>query len=195
MIARTADACYGRYGKVVGYVLIAWGILNILWLMVVALVPDYFEYLHVDLVAIASPLVGWGLVRLNNTIRLLTIFFSGVSLFAAAIAVGYSFGAIGTESWFIHIGPLRSTSVPLGIVVAVGGWIVPFLFLTALLHPKTKVAYGWRRRVALLAERRCPECEYSLIGNVSGNCPECGEPVPSELIGRLGAPRSPGEID
>lgn len=195
MIAQASDIGNARYGKVAGYALIVWGILNILWMIVAALMPEYSEYLHVDLGTIASPLVGWGLLRLNNTIRLLTIFFSGVCLFAAAIALGYSFGAMGTESWSVRLGPLRSTSVPLGIVVAVAGWLVPFLFLAALLHPKTKVAYGRRRRNALLAERRCPECEYSLIGNVSGSCPECGEPVPTELIGRLGALGSPARLD
>lgn len=182
MIAQASDIGNARYGKVVGYALIVWGILNILWMIVAAL---YIDHLHVDLAAIASPFIGWGLLRLNNTIRLLTIFFSGVCLFAAAIALGYSFGAMGTESWSVRLGPLRSTSIPLGIVVAVAGWLVPLLFLAALLHPKTKAAYGRRRRNALLAERRCPECEYSLIGNVSGSCPECGEPIPSELKSQL----------
>ena len=195
MIAQASDAGDARYGKVAGYALIVWGILNILWVVVAVLVPDFNEHLHVDLAAIASPLVGWGLVRLNNTVRLLTIFFGGVSLFASAIAMGYSFGAMGAGTWSIHIGPLRSTSVPLGIVVAVGGWLVPFLLLVALLHPKTKTAYGRRRRAALIAERRCPECEYSLIGNVSGACPECGEPVPSELAGRLVSPGPPAQFD
>ena len=27
----------------------------------------------------------------------------------------------------------------------------------------------------------CPKCAYSLIGNVSGVCPECGAPVPERL--------------
>jgi hypothetical protein len=40
-----------------------------------------------------------------------------------------------------------------------------------------------RRRARLSLE--CPACQYSLIGNVSGVCPECGTPVPHELRARL----------
>ena len=31
----------------------------------------------------------------------------------------------------------------------------------------------------------CPECGYSLRGNLSGICPECGKPVPPYMMPRL----------
>lgn len=37
-----------------------------------------------------------------------------------------------------------------------------------------------RRRAGRLRAGLCPRCEYNLTGNVSGRCPECGEPVRSE---------------
>ncbi len=35
-----------------------------------------------------------------------------------------------------------------------------------------------RRRERMRAAGRCGTCGYSLTGNVSGTCPECGTPVP-----------------
>ncbi len=47
----------------------------------------------------------------------------------------------------------------------------PFL-LTAL--PTALLFWFDRRRIS---PGRCPKCGYNLTGNVSGICPECGEPV------------------
>lgn len=48
---------------------------------------------------------------------------------------------------------------------------LPLAFLIGLI---------WRVSVVSLAsrppsERHCPQCDYNLLGNISGRCPECGE--------------------
>jgi len=55
------------------------------------------------------------------------------------------------------------------LVLGVMG-LLPFAWVLALLRNK-------RRRRRLLRDGRCPACSYSLIGNASGVCPECGEAV------------------
>jgi hypothetical protein len=37
-----------------------------------------------------------------------------------------------------------------------------------------------KRRALKSSECRCMKCGYSLVGNVSGVCPECGAPVPAD---------------
>jgi len=39
-----------------------------------------------------------------------------------------------------------------------------------------RLARQWRKRRRALAGR-CPVCNYSLTGNISGTCPECGTPI------------------
>jgi hypothetical protein len=60
-----------------------------------------------------------------------------------------------------------------------------------LMLPVTVIALWIAGHVhrARLPTTRCPACDYELIGNVSGVCPECGSPVPSE-IRRIVSPES-----
>jgi hypothetical protein len=53
-----------------------------------------------------------------------------------------------------------------------------------LLVPTAAVLTAWLLRLALLWRKRrratagrCPICNYSLAGNLSGTCPECGTPI------------------
>jgi hypothetical protein len=39
-----------------------------------------------------------------------------------------------------------------------------------------------------MAEPHCPECEYLLIGQSTGTCPECGHPLAENIGKRLGEP-------
>ena len=58
-------------------------------------------------------------------------------------------------------------------LLLVGGGIFLMLFV------------AWQRGRRELPARRiaaglCPQCGYSLTGNVSGVCPECGTPAPTK---------------
>ncbi len=46
------------------------------------------------------------------------------------------------------------------------------------------LAWAWFRQGAK-HRLLCPVCEYNLTGNRSGICPECGAPVPAEILERL----------
>ena len=63
--------------------------------------------------------------------------------------------------------------------------VVPWWFPCAL----TAIPPGIWLWVRLRSRRRpsdgmphCAECDYNLTGNVSGICPECGAPVPADLV-------------
>ena len=61
---------------------------------------------------------------------------------------------------------------------------VPFA-LTAILP----ALWVWRRLRDRLTRQadgmpHCPKCDYNLTGNVSGICPECGTPIPADLVRR-----------
>ena len=63
--------------------------------------------------------------------------------------------------------------------------------LTMTCGSLTVLAWGW---FGQSAKHRllCPVCEYNLAGNRSGVCPECGTPVPAEILERLRQPPQPG---
>jgi hypothetical protein len=52
-------------------------------------------------------------------------------------------------------------------------YLLPMLATTGI-----GVAIGWAIIIARYDPLACPRCGYSLRGNVSGRCPECGRPVP-----------------
>jgi hypothetical protein len=60
------------------------------------------------------------------------------------------------------------------------------LFWAALMLISSSVLYA---RVLKVRTRErglvCPSCGYSLVGNVSGTCPECGAAVPAEMRTQL----------
>ena len=73
--------------------------------------------------------------------------------------------------------PSRSTIAMLGTVVYIPLWI-PLLavaLLTAILFSYSPMRRRVRRKRGL-----CAHCGYELTGNVSGQCPECGEMVKTD---------------
>lgn len=62
---------------------------------------------------------------------------------------------------------------------AMGGFLVG---LIAMIYPA--------RRLQRRADR-CATCNYDLTGNLSGTCPECGQPTPAELRRRRDAALAP----
>jgi len=64
-------------------------------------------------------------------------------------------------------------SAPVWVVLLVGGtWIASAVAFSFHLVPRLRAAQ--RRRQGL-----CGRCGYNLAHNVSGKCPECGDPVPA----------------
>jgi hypothetical protein len=46
-------------------------------------------------------------------------------------------------------------------------------------------------RSTLRRPDRCANCDYDLTGNISGACPECGQPTPAEARRRRNADLAP----
>ena len=67
-------------------------------------------------------------------------------------------------------------------------WL-PFA-LTALLPALWLWRYRRDRRLRSDGMPHCAKCDYNLTGNVSGVCPECGTPIPGDLIRTDDAPRA-----
>ena len=63
--------------------------------------------------------------------------------------------------------------------------LVPYWFLWALtgILPMAWL-WRWRRNRHLKSDGmpHCAKCDYNLTGNVSGICPECGTPIPADLV-------------
>ena len=73
-------------------------------------------------------------------------------------------------------GHYRLTHFGTRLSIAAPSWAVVLLLL---LLPGLWSLLGWRRHVRC-QRRYCHKCSYSLTGNTSGVCPECGTPVPKE---------------
>ena len=61
---------------------------------------------------------------------------------------------------------------------------LPHWLLLATTVMPTAVLF-WRDRRRRIPPGYCQKCEYDLRSNVSGKCPECGEPIPSETKEKL----------
>lgn len=90
----------------------------------------------------------------------------------------------GTPHWWNHLGfwwNHHSFSDPgLGItVVIVPHWFVASIFLIPVLPLLLRVRHRSRIRTRLRAGA-CTACGYSLTGNTSGVCPECGATIKSQ---------------
>lgn len=76
-------------------------------------------------------------------------------------------------------------------VLGLGDWLqrvqqVQFLPWGLAMFSTSLTAFAWayffeRSRLKIA----CPVCDYRLVGNESGRCPECGTPVPEEVRQRL----------
>ena len=69
-------------------------------------------------------------------------------------------------------------------------WLVP---VNTALYALAGCAFGVylvRAKRAASDEPRCTECDYLLVGNTSGRCPDCGTRVSRECKRKLAAMRS-----
>jgi hypothetical protein len=68
----------------------------------------------------------------------------------------------------------------------------PAIILVTALPPAIWLyAFRRRRRTMKILQNLCLKCGYSLVGNTSGVCPECGTPVPA-VMGEKPRPECPG---
>lgn len=72
--------------------------------------------------------------------------------------------------------------------------LVPFLILHVYLTIRTRKVVRIELRRLLKEDFWCHECNYLLLGNESGRCPECGEEIPEAQQKLLDA-RAPTELD
>lgn len=85
------------------------------------------------------------------------------------------FYATPMSKYFIYIGPVQQDPLcKSGYVFVVSNWFV--LFLVIFLSSKIFRLIS-RAREEILEMNICLKCGYSLEGNRSGKCPECGLPV------------------
>ena len=68
-----------------------------------------------------------------------------------------------------------------------GSFPVWFIVLLTTILPLWRVISSARRHRRIKTSL-CSECGYSLTGNTSGVCPECGTPIPKEPAGQSPRP-------
>lgn len=65
------------------------------------------------------------------------------------------------------------------------------LFVVFAMYPGGFCFRRWQQRRRRRERNLCVKCEYNLMGNTSGTCPECGYPIPYPGE-RIGGPKSQG---
>jgi hypothetical protein len=70
-------------------------------------------------------------------------------------------------------------------------WAIAAVFLILPVQRGARVLTRSLRRIIRTAHNRCPRCSYSLTGNTSGVCPECGQPIVRALDGVDTVSRAP----
>lgn len=83
-------------------------------------------------------------------------------IFAVVALVG--FATLASVGFWHDSGARAGIAVAVPLLTGVGIWIAPF----------ARQGYRDAERADWLKRGRCPACGYSLRGNVSGVCPECG---------------------
>jgi len=98
------------------------------------------------------------------------------------IRYNYSFFCrLWKRLWF-EPGAWASKAIYLTVLV----WFTPIIFvgLPFVIYAKLKRQYSYPR---------CQNCYYNLTGNISGVCPECGEPIDPQLSAKAELPEEEKE--
>ena len=85
-----------------------------------------------------------------------------------------SFAWFKLESYSVHFGPIRRKTyvrIPLYAPLLLYALYLGFFVV------QRPIQRYWRYKRGL-----CPTCAYSLMGNLSGICPECGSVIPDDLL-------------
>jgi len=83
-----------------------------------------------------------------------------------------------------RFGPYPSFGNPpelFGVVLAVQ---IPYMLGLLWVWPAVRgfrTVCRWRKKRCRWRRGECLECGYSLVGNISGTCPECGLPIPEDV--------------
>jgi hypothetical protein len=108
-------------------------------------------------------------------------------------AVGLGKNEMGWKLGGFSISHMTGTWVGVPITNYIG--IVPDWFLVVVFGVMPVVAYRsvmQRRRLRIEVSQPCAKCSYSLRGNTSGVCPECGMAIKSPARGVSGLPIGSG---
>ena len=75
--------------------------------------------------------------------------------------------------WIERWSSTRRLAPPYVSVILVIGLLLPCVGSLRLAREEARLLRRWRQGL-------CPRCGYSLTGNASGTCPECGTPTPAK---------------
>ncbi len=131
------------YGRFAGRYLQVLGVLLLLWIPVNAVLNDAFT---LDLTGLILLWFGWRILQGRNGYRIAIIILCSLSIGAAAGAL-LGFVCTGTSpptaTFFVKVEDPSMTLVAVTMVLATAVFAVP---LVALLHPRTRKAFGCRLR-------------------------------------------------
>ena len=91
------------------------------------------------------------------------------------------FDILGDPSWSI-LGFAYVPGLEVAWLVVIPHWFV--CALTGILPAIWLRRYRRARRLRSDGMPHCAQCDYNLTGNVSGICPECGTPIPADVVRR-----------
>ena len=101
-----------------------------------------------------------------------------VAAAVCAVAMPLDMYLILACHWWLHrdsaAGSFDESAVFLAFTKVIMVLIMTFLF--GLSYGLSRFAY-WKLRWQRVEPGTCVRCDYNLTGNVTGICPECGEPI------------------
>lgn len=113
---------------------------------------------------------------------MVTKMFRPVLYVGTALAIGYL--VLGLLVWSAQHGQVQEIIWGLW---PTPGWVHALLALLLLIGIFSALRFltSYERRKQEKKEPACQSCGYSLIGNISGTCPECGSEVARAIARRV----------
>ena len=101
-----------------------------------------------------------------------------------------------TLFWVRGLRPIHRSSVDAANAIETHVFLLPFWLIFAAVGVPALITLAQVLRRSVwkpLGAHQCQHCEYDLTGNTSGICPECGTPIPKDLITKLEPATAPPE--